>query len=76
MDEDVLERPSRERVRLLRDQRLVIPEEIAYAGDAGAEDLLDAAAAAWSATRIANGHALSLPDPPQVANSRRIAIWY
>lgn len=54
----------------------MIPEEIAYAGDAGAEDLLDAAAAAWSATRIANGHALSLPDPPQVANSRRIAIWY
>lgn len=65
-----------ERVRLLRDQQLVIPTEIADAGDAGADDLLDATAAAWSATRIANGHALSLPDSPQVANGRRIAIWY
>jgi predicted RNase H-like nuclease len=52
------------------------PTEIADIGDAGAADLLDAAAAAWSAARIANGHALSLPDPAQVANGRQIAIWY
>ncbi len=65
-----------ERVRLLRDQQLVIPAEVTDIGDAGAEDLLDAAAAAWSATRIASGNALSLPDPPQVANGRQSAIWY
>ncbi|MGA7704190.1 MAG: DUF429 domain-containing protein [Solirubrobacteraceae bacterium] len=65
-----------ERVRLLRDQQLVIPAEVTDIGDAGAEDLLDAAAAAWSATRIASGNALSLPNPPQVANGRQIAIWY
>lgn len=65
-----------ERVRLLRDQQLVIPTEIAEIGNAGAADLLDAAAAAWSAARIANGHAISLPDPPQVADGRQIAIWY
>jgi predicted RNase H-like nuclease len=65
-----------ERVQLLRDQQLVIPTEIAAIGNAGAADLLDAAAAAWSAARIANGHALSLPDPPQMANGRQIAIWY
>jgi len=65
-----------ERVRLLRDQQMVIPAEVTDIGDAGAEDLLDAAAAAWSATRIANGNALSLPRPPQVANGRQIAIWY
>lgn len=65
-----------ERIRLLRDQRLVIPAEVTDIGDAGAEDLLDAAAAAWSAARIASGNALSFPDPPQVANGRQIAIWY
>lgn len=65
-----------ERVRLLRDQQLVIPTEIAAIGNAGAADLLDAAAAAWSAARIANGHAVSLPDPAQVVDGRQIAIWY
>jgi predicted RNase H-like nuclease len=35
------------------------------------DDVLDAAAAAWSAQRIATGTASSLPDPPAAS-----AIWY
>lgn len=48
-----------ERVQLLCDQQLVIPRYIDDIGDVGADDVLDAAAAAWSATRIANGRALT-----------------
>jgi predicted RNase H-like nuclease len=40
------------------------------------DDVLDAAAAAWSAQRIALGTAHSLPDPPELVGRRRVAIWY
>jgi predicted RNase H-like nuclease len=40
------------------------------------DDLLDAAAASWSAMRIAEGRARSLPDPPQAMDGLRVAIWY
>ena len=40
-------------------------------------ELRDAAAAAWSAHRIARGEAKSIPDPPQINQRERpIAIWY
>ena len=39
-------------------------------------DVLDAAAAAWSAQRIAVGGARSLPDPPEALAGSRVAIWY
>jgi predicted RNase H-like nuclease len=40
------------------------------------DDLLDAAAAAWTARRLLAGVARSLPDPPQpVGIGRAIAIW-
>jgi predicted RNase H-like nuclease len=40
-------------------------------------DLLDAAAAAWTAKRFAHGQARSLPEPPEPgANGRLVAIWY
>jgi predicted RNase H-like nuclease len=39
------------------------------------DDILDAAAVAWSASRIASGQASSLPDPPQTAGVP-IAIWF
>jgi predicted RNase H-like nuclease len=64
-----------ERLRLLRDHNLIVPSEITDVGNAGAEDILDAAAAAWSANRIATGRGQSLPDPPQIAGGREIAIW-
>ncbi|MFD5736590.1 DUF429 domain-containing protein [Streptomyces sioyaensis] len=36
-----------------------------------------AAAAAWTAHRIAHGHAHSLPSPPEHdADGRPVAIWY
>ena len=40
------------------------------------DDVLDAAAAAWSAHRIACGKARSLPDPPELLEGLRAAIWY
>jgi predicted RNase H-like nuclease len=44
---------------------------------AGADDVLDAAAAAWSAARLHRGEAISLPDPPETApeSSKPMAIW-
>jgi len=40
------------------------------------EDLVDAAAVAWSAHRVACGIARSLPDPPELdAEGRPVAIW-
>jgi predicted RNase H-like nuclease len=38
-----------------------LPDQLGLAGEAGTDDVLDAAAAAWSAHRIATGHAGRLP---------------
>lgn len=66
-----------------REQRraLLAREGIVIAGDEAlgriAVDVLDAAAAAWSARRIAAGHACVLPDPPQAGpDGLDIAIRY
>jgi predicted RNase H-like nuclease len=40
------------------------------------DDVLDAAAAAWTAARIARGVAVSLPDPPETQDGLEVAIWY
>jgi predicted RNase H-like nuclease len=62
---------------LLAEAGIVIPDDLGHAGTAGADDILDAAVAAWSASRIAAGNAISLPDPPQFdTNNRKVAIWY
>ncbi|HSH59636.1 MAG TPA: DUF429 domain-containing protein [Acidimicrobiales bacterium] len=43
---------------------------------AAVDDMLDAAAAAWTAGRIASGTARSFPDPPELDSSgRQIAIF-
>ena len=40
------------------------------------DDILDAAAAAWSAARLRDGSARSFPEPPEVgADGRPVAIW-
>jgi predicted RNase H-like nuclease len=39
-------------------------------------DVLDGAAAAWSARRKADGTARSVPDPPEQLDGRAVAIWY
>ncbi|MGW1894574.1 DUF429 domain-containing protein [Streptomyces sp. NPDC002004] len=54
-----------------------LPDELGEAGRVPPDDVLDAAAAAWTAHRIAQGHARSLPDPPQHdGRGREIAIRY
>ena len=40
------------------------------------DDILDAAAAAWSAARLRDGSARSFPEPPEIgAQGRPVAIW-
>jgi predicted RNase H-like nuclease len=70
-------RGQRARLRILAEHGIDIPEDLGAAVAAvAADDVLDAAAAAWSAQRIATGSAFSLPDPPQVnERGRRLAIW-
>jgi predicted RNase H-like nuclease len=48
----------------------------AAASRTSVDDMLDAAAAAWTATRLLEGTARPLPNPPQADPSGRgIAIW-
>jgi len=52
-----------------------LPEARYRAADAGADDLLDACACAWSARRIADGHATRFPSsPPLDARGLRMEI--
>lgn len=69
---------SVERRRLLAAVGIAIPDDIGPAGrGAGVDDVLDAAAAGWSARRIADGVAQCLPDPPERdPHGRPTAIWY
>lgn len=62
---------------LLAQHDLVLPDDLGEAGVAPVDDVLDAAAAAWTAGRIATGQAVSLPSPPeQLPGGRKAAIWY
>lgn len=66
-----------QRVALLRAAGLPILDDLGPAGEhAGVDDVLDAAAAAWTAWRYASGTAFSLPEQPEV-NSDGVpaAIW-
>ncbi len=61
---------------LLAGTGIELPDDLGDVGRfAAADDVLDAAVAAWSATRIAAGLAESLPDPPEVLGGRAAAIW-
>ena len=64
-----------ERMRLL-DAHGIVLGDLDSAAYAPADDVLDAAAAAWSAHRIASGTAASLPDPPELVDDYPVAIWY
>lgn len=63
------------RRQLLVDAGIVVPDVIENIGAVGSDDVVDAAAAAWSARRVATGEALSFPDPPEEIGGRRVAIW-
>jgi predicted RNase H-like nuclease len=70
-------RGQRGRLRVLRAHGIELPDEVGRAGTVPTDDLLDAAAAAWSAHRIACGEGQSLPDPPQRNRvGQQIAIWF
>ncbi|WP_239103359.1 DUF429 domain-containing protein [Microbispora corallina] len=66
-----------------RRRELLAAEGVEVAGDlgpagafAGVDDVLDAAAAAWTARRVARGAARPLPDPPEdLGDGRPCAIW-
>jgi len=64
-----------ERVALLRQHGIELTQ-LEESAAAPMDDVLDAAAAAWSAHRIGLGTARTLPDPPEVVEGRGIAIWY
>jgi predicted RNase H-like nuclease len=62
---------------LLARAGISLPDSLADAGNVPPDDILDAAAVAWSAARIASGQASSLPHPPQAgADGAAIAIWF
>ncbi len=64
-----------ERTELLR-RRGIELTQLGASASAPLDDVLDAAAAAWSAHRIAMCAARTLPDPPELVNGREVAIWY
>jgi predicted RNase H-like nuclease len=66
-----------ERLEALRDAGIGIGDIGAAGAMAGADDVLDAAVAAWSAARLYRGDGISLPDPPETAPDapRPVAIW-
>lgn len=63
------------RRRLLAGAGIQLPDLIADAQGAVADDVVDAAVAAWSARRIAVGAARTFPDPPQEVGGGMVAIW-
>ena len=65
-----------QRKQRLRSQGIEVPEELGQAGGAGPDDVLDAAAAAWSGVRIATGRSRTLPDTALATTGRTIAIHY
>jgi predicted RNase H-like nuclease len=60
---------------LLAEHGIELPDQLGKAGKARLDDVLDAAAAAWSAHRIATGHASRLPTEPS-SGQELISIQY
>ncbi len=68
---------QRDRLERLRSVGIELPDRLGASGAVPADDILDAAAAAWSAYRIGCGVATSVPDPPQLnERGQHLAIWY
>lgn len=66
-----------ERRLLLREAGIEVPAELGYAGEmAGVDDVLDAAAASWTAQRYADGRAVAHPEVPERFDDGGVAaIW-
>jgi predicted RNase H-like nuclease len=66
-----------DRKSLLEKAGIRLPADLGGAGEtAGVDDVLDAAAAAWTANRFALGMAENLEPVVQDLNGRDITIWY
>lgn len=65
-----------ERRALLTAKGIVLSDDLGPVGIVPPADVLDAAAAAWSADRMLTGAARPLPDPPVEHGGRAVAIWY
>jgi predicted RNase H-like nuclease len=64
-----------ERRRLIRLAGIEIPDDLGGAGVVPVDDILDAAAVAWTADRIAQGVAEAIPAEPEYDGKLRMAIW-
>jgi predicted RNase H-like nuclease len=65
------------RRRLLADAGIDLPDDLGPVGRVGIDDVLDAAAVAWTARRVAAGEAQSLPDPPErFSDGLDAAVWF
>jgi predicted RNase H-like nuclease len=65
------------RRRLLTGAGIDLPDDLGRAGEkAAVDDVLDAAAAAWTALRVLRGHARTCPSPPETfSDGLASAIW-
>ena len=68
---------SEERRAILRAEGIAVPAELGLAGEmASSDDVLDAAAASWTASRFARGVAVSYPATPEsFGDGHAAAIW-
>jgi len=64
-----------ERIDLLREEGIELNRVVA-AAEVPLDDVLDAAAAAWTAQRVSVGQARPLPAPPEEVAGYEVAIWY
>ena len=64
-----------ERISLLERHGIDV-STLGESASAPLDDVLDAAAAAWTALRIARYEAHPLPDPPEEIDGLQVAIWY
>jgi len=65
-----------QRRTLLAGAGLHVPDDLGEAGErAHADDVLDAAAVAWTAARYVRGEAIALPPEFVGASGRRLTIW-
>lgn len=67
---------QRERLALLAGAGIDLSRLLGSTGHAAPDDVVDAAAVAWTARRLASGNAVSVPDPPEpVPHGLLAAIW-
>ena len=64
-----------ERHDLLAARGVIVPRDLGPAGMAGVDDVLDAAAALWTAARVQSGDAVCMPGEPELLGGIATAIW-